>query len=207
MKTVTVSGKTIEEAKANALLELSIEEDQLEYELVQVPVKGFLGLFKGKPAIIEAKVKQDPTKEAAAFLTQVLKEMGTKAEIEITEKKKEVLFDIQGEDLGVLIGKRGKTLDSLEYLVNLAANRYSDKYSHITLDAENYRERRREALQQLAARLADKARKTKRKVVLEPMSSRERKIIHAALQNEKDIETASEGKEPHRYVAIFLSKK
>ncbi|WP_252315036.1 RNA-binding cell elongation regulator Jag/EloR [Sinobaca sp. H24] len=100
-----------------------------------------------------------------------------------------------------------KTLDSLEYLVNLAANRYSDKYSHITLDAENYRERRREALQQLAARLADKARKTKRKVVLEPMSSRERKIIHAALQNEKDIETASEGKEPHRYVAIFLSKK
>src|SRR5690606_7755171 len=113
-----------------------------------------------------------------------------------------VVFELKGEKIGVLIGKRGQTLDSLQYLVNLVANKHSEGYIRITLDAENYRSRRKEALEQLATRIGQKAIKTKKEVILEPMNALERKIIHLTLQNVKGIKTYSEGVEPNRRIVV-----
>ncbi|GAJ97188.1 MULTISPECIES: RNA-binding cell elongation regulator Jag/EloR [unclassified Geomicrobium] len=202
MKTISVSGKTIEEALENGLTQLDVNREQVNYVEIQSPTKGFLGLFS-KPAILEITVKPDPFKEAKTFLEDVLKSMNVTLTVTVEKhKSQEATFDIQGKDVGVIIGKRGQTLESLQYLTNLAANRHSSKYVRITLDAENYRERRQQTLENLALRLAHKAKKTKRKVVLEPMQAKERKLIHQTLQKDRAIETTSDGKEPHRHVII-----
>ncbi|MFB5663519.1 RNA-binding cell elongation regulator Jag/EloR [Alteribacillus sp. HJP-4] len=205
MKTVKISGKTVDEAISLAMQKLEVNsQEEIEYEVLDQGSKGFFGIIGFKPAVIEAAPKIDPVEEAAAFLRQVILDMQVDVDIELINKGRETEFQLIGKDIGVLIGKRGKTLDSLQYLVNLVANRNSDKYARIILDAENYRERRQEALEHLADRLADKARRTGRKVVLEPMNARERKIIHTALQNSTDIETYSDGTEPRRHVVIAL---
>ncbi|MGY4688218.1 RNA-binding cell elongation regulator Jag/EloR [Salibacterium sp. K-3] len=205
MKTVKVSGKTIEEAASRAVTELDAgTKDNIKYRVIEEPKKGFLGLIGSKPALVEAERKPDPVEEAERYLHRIIEEMGVKVEAAKEVKDRETIFMLSGSDIGVMIGRRGKTLDSLQYLVQLAANRYSDKRITITLDAENYRQRRREALEQLAERLASKAERTGEKVVLEPMTSRERKIIHAALQHKRRIKTYSDGTEPRRYVVIDL---
>ncbi|RSL29617.1 protein jag [Salibacterium salarium] len=203
MKTVKVSGKTIEEAITKALDELNVEtQEKIDYTVVEEPSKGFLGLIGTKQAVLEASLKIDPVEEGLHFLQQVIAAMGVHVDVEVQDRGKETVFSLEGEDLGVMIGKRGKTLDSLQYLVNLAANRHADRYARIVLDAENYRKRRQEALEQLANRLALKAKRTGEKIFLEPMVARERKIIHAALQKNNEIQTYSDGAEPRRYVVI-----
>ncbi|SDI24097.1 spoIIIJ-associated protein [Alteribacillus persepolensis] len=203
MKTVKVSGKTIEEAVREAIVKLNVDsEKEITYDVMEEPSKGFLGLIGTKPAVIEASIKIDPIEESVKFLRQVIQEMQVDAEVEVIKRGKETELSLSGENLGVLIGKRGKTLDSLQYLTNLVANRHSNQYSRIVLDAENYRERRRIALEELAERLANKAMRTREKVVLEPMNARERKIIHSALQANENIETHSDGSEPYRHIVI-----
>ncbi|WP_240376320.1 RNA-binding cell elongation regulator Jag/EloR [Bacillus piscicola] len=203
MKTVKVSGKTIADAIDEALRLLGTDsKENVEYTVLEEPSKGFLGFIGAKQALIEASLKPDPTEEAFLFLRNVIEAMNVEAAVEVRENGKEVEFLLSGEDIGVLIGKRGKTLDSLQYLVNLAANRQSDRYTHIVLDAENYRARRQEALVQLAHRLAEKAKRIGGEVTLEPMNARERKIIHAALQNKEGVQTHSNGAEPRRHVVI-----
>ncbi|MFZ4454026.1 RNA-binding cell elongation regulator Jag/EloR [Salibacterium aidingense] len=203
MKTVKVSGKTIEEAISNALKELETKEpEQIEYTVLEEPKSGFLGFIGAKPAILEASLKRDPIEEAEQFLLNVIDDMGVRVQVEKLKEGRETTFSLTGEDLGVMIGKRGKTLDSLQYLVNLVANRFADRHARIVLDAENYRQRRQEALEQLAERLAFKAARSGENVVLEPMTARERKIIHAALQRNDDVDTYSDGTEPRRYVVI-----
>lgn len=202
MKKVTVSGKTVEEAVQAGLERLSADASQVDYTVIEDAQKGFLGLFGGKPAVIEMKLKPDPLKEAMLFLRDTIDKMGISASVDSEERDEGTYLTISGADIGVLIGKRGQTLDSLQYLVNLVANRYSENYLKFYLDAEGYRERRKEALETLADRLSQKAVRTRREVKLEPMNAHERKIIHSALQNIHTVSTYSEGKEPHRRIVV-----
>lgn len=204
------SGKSVEEALAAALAELNVTEDQLEVEVLEKESNGFLGLFNNKPARIQVRKKEVNVVEVAEkFLKDVLGAMDITAEIEssFSEDGEELNINLVGnEEMGVLIGKRGATLDSLQYLVSLAVNKLSDKYVKIKLDTENYRERRKETLENLAHNIAIKVKKTRRSVSLEPMNPYERRIIHSCLQNDKYVETHSEGEEPNRKVIITLKK-
>ncbi|SFM12453.1 RNA-binding cell elongation regulator Jag/EloR [Salibacterium qingdaonense] len=204
MNIVKVSGKTIEEAAASAVTELDAKtKDDIDYKVIEEPKKGFLGLIGNRSAVIEAQRKLDPAEEADRFLRAVIEDMGVPVRVsqEVTRDRK-VIFQLNGEDPGIVIGRHAKTLDSLQYLVQLAANRYADKHITVTIDAGNYRQRRRETLKQLAENLVSKAERTGGKVMLEPMPPQERKIIHAALLRSKRVKTYSDGTEPRRYVVI-----
>lgn len=206
MKKITVSGKNVEEAIQSALAKLNTTREKISFQVIEEAQKGFLGLIGSKPAIVEVEMKPDAAQEGISFLKQVTSDMGVNVEIQVSETKEGYLFELIGEGLGILIGKRGQTLDSLQYLVNLVANRYSEQYIRIVLDAENYRQRRKESLEQLAHRLANKAVRTRKSVVLEPMNALERKIIHTALQDVKGVKTYSEGVEPHRKIIVAPNK-
>ena len=162
-----------------------------------------------------AAVVEEPVKKAAAagkeisaeeFLADVFKAMNMVVDIKVTENKEEKTMDIElsGEEMGVLIGKRGQTLDSLQYLVSLVVNKYSDEYIRVKIDTENYRERRKETLENLARNIAYKVKRTRKTVALEPMNPYERRVIHSALQNDRYVTTHSEGEEPYRRVVVTL---
>ncbi|GMB00158.1 RNA-binding cell elongation regulator Jag/EloR [Pelosinus sp. IPA-1] len=207
MTSVETTGKTIEEAVRLALSELGVGEDRIEYEVLEAPSKGFLGIIGCKPAKIRASVKPiDPAKVAYDFLENVFVLMNLEVQIERVEQEDSISFNIRGNNLGILIGKHGQTLDALQYLTNLAANRDADSKVRIVLDVEDYRQRRTDTLNRLAARLADTVKRRGEKVVLEPMSPNERKIIHMALQNDHRIITYSEGEEPYRKIVIALKR-
>jgi len=146
--------------------------------------------------------------EAKEFLAKIFKAMKIEVVMEKFINKKDgcVILKLHGDDMGILIGKHGQTLDSLQYLTNLVANKNTENRVHIVIDVENYRERRAETLTRLAKRLADKVKKSGERIVLEPMNPHERKIIHTALQNDNKITTLSEGSEPYRKVVIELKK-
>ncbi|WP_338779188.1 RNA-binding cell elongation regulator Jag/EloR [Metabacillus sp. FJAT-52054] len=154
-----------------------------------------------KPAVKKA-INEKPGEEAHAYLLQVIEQMGVKATVEKIQKGRNLTFLIEGEDIALLIGKRGQTLNSLQYLTQLVANRHSDQYFHVTVDAESYRERREDILVQLANKLANQALASSKEVALEPMPSYERKIIHAALARNKKVVTFSAGEEPRRHIVI-----
>jgi len=200
-------GKTIEEAVALALSELKVGIDRIDYEVLQAPSRGFLGFIGTKLAKIRVTVKPiDPMKVAQDFLDKIFSLMKLEVEIEKISKQDNTVFNIRGSDLGILIGKHGQTLDALQYLTNLTANRDNESKVRIVLDVEDYRQRRMDTLTRLASRLADNVRRRGEKVVLEPMSSNERKIIHLALQNDQRVVTYSEGEEPYRKVVIALKR-
>jgi spoIIIJ-associated protein len=154
----------------------------------------------------QVAIKLDAVKQGKAFLEEVLATMGLDAEVEEQTKDGNPTFIIKGQGLGLIIGRRGQTLDSLQYLVNVVANRHADKRMRILLDAENYREKRKEALEQLADKMANQVIKSRKAVRLEPMNPAERKIIHSRLQKHAKVETYSEGTEPYRRVVISLKK-
>lgn len=208
MDMLTFSAKTVDEAVTKALIELGTTSDKLEYEVIEKGSAGFLGIG-AKPAIIHARKKESIQDNAVDFLAQIFEAM--KMEVEITaafnEEEKELSINLEGDDMGILIGKRGQTLDSLQYLVSLIVNKNSDGYLRVKLDTENYREKRKKTLETLAKNIAYKVKRTKRPVSLEPMNPYERRIIHAALQNDKYVLTRSEGEEPFRHVVIALKKE
>lgn len=209
MTSVETSGKTIEDALTKALAELGVSLQQVDYEVLEEPSKGLFGFIGTKPAKILVTVKEvkiDPVQTAEKFLTDIFSAMKLPVEIHTAATAEVTTFNMRGTDLGVLIGKHGQTLDALQYLTNLAANRDSDARVKIVLDVEDYRQRRAETLQRLAARLADQVKRRGEKVVLEPMSPLERKIIHMALQEDSRITTFSEGDEPYRKVVIALKR-
>jgi spoIIIJ-associated protein len=206
VKKITVSGKTVDEAVQSALEQLSTTRERVSIQVLEEPKKGFLGLIGVKPAVIEVEMQPDAAEEAVKFIEEVTKNMGVTIKINQVQTKDGLLLDLSGEGIGILIGKRGQTLDSLQYLVNLVANRFSEQYIRIVLDAENYRDRRKESLEQLAKRLGNKAVRTRKEVILEPMNSLERKIIHAVLQNIKGVKTYSEGVEPNRRIVVAPAK-
>lgn len=202
------TGKTIEEAKEAALAELQVAAEMVSFEIIDEPSKGFLGMFGGKPAKIRATVRElTPAEKAEQFLRDIFAAMKLEVRIETQETEEGVVFNLIGENLGILIGKHGQTLDSLQYLSNLTANKgLIDEKVRIIIDIENYRSRREDTLRRLANRLADKVRRTGERIVLEPMNRHERKIIHMALQDNYKISTYSSGEEPYRKVVIELKR-
>jgi len=205
LNTVETTAKTIDEAIELALAELDVTRDRIDYEVLEVPSKGLFGFIGSKLARVKVTVHAiDPVEEAKVFLTKVFEAMNISVSMEKMTHDDHVVINLRGEDLGVLIGKHGQTLDALQYLTNLAANKDASERSRIVLDVEDYRKRRAETLSRLAMRLADKVKRRGEKVVLEPMSPQERKIIHMALQNDYRVVTYSEGDEPYRKVVIAL---
>ncbi|ULT57085.1 protein jag [Neobacillus drentensis] len=202
MKQVTATGQTVEEAVESALAQLNTTKDRADVDIIDEGKKGIFGIFGARPAVVKVTVILDPIEEAKKFLEQVSEQMGAPAEIEIIRDGKQVTFVMTGEKIALLIGKRGQTLNSLQYLTQLVINRSSNHYLNVILDAEDYRNRRSETLIQLAHRLAGKAVKTGKDVALEPMPSYERKVIHSALSDNKRVKTFSDGSEPHRFIVI-----
>ncbi len=207
MDMITVSAKTVDEAITKALIELETTSDKLVYEVVDKGSAGFLGLG-AKPAIIRARKEVTLEDKAVEFLSQVFGAMNLPVTVETSysEEEKELSINLAGDDMGILIGKRGQTLDSLQYLVSMVINKGSEGYIRVKLDTENYRSRRKETLETLAKNIAYKVKRTKRSVSLEPMNPYERRIIHAALQSDKYVTTRSEGEEPFRHVVILLKR-
>lgn len=201
------TAKTVDEAITAAMLELGTTADNLEYEVIEKETSGFLGMFS-KPARIKVKLKMNADNVAKDFLEKIFRAMSIEATIGIIydEDASVLEINLEGEEMGVLIGKRGQTLDSLQYLVSLVINKNSDSYIKVKLDTENYRARRKETLENLAKNIAYKVKRTRRAVTLEPMNPYERRIIHSALQNDKYVDTYSEGEEPYRKVVINYKK-
>ena len=201
------TGKTVEDAVMEAAIKLETTSDRMEYEVLEKGSNGFLGIGS-KPARIRARKVMETAERAEKFLMDVLEAMNLKATVSMEENKEERTLDIDlaGDDMGVLIGKRGQTLDSLQYLVSLVVNKGEDDYIRVKVDTENYRQRRKDTLENLAKNIASKVRRTGKPVTLEPMNPYERRVIHSALQNDRYVETHSEGEEPFRKVVVSLKE-
>ena len=206
------SAKTVNDAITEACKHFTVTSDRLEYEVLEEGSNGFLG-FNAKPAKIKARVieivtelsVEDQTKQ---FLDGVFQAMHMTVVIDAKydEEQKSLDVELSGDEMGVLIGKRGQTLDSLQYLISLVVNKDTNEYIRVKVDTENYRQRRKETLENLAKNISYKVKRTKRPVSLEPMNPYERRIIHSALQNDRYVTTHSEGEEPFRRVVVTLKK-
>ena len=221
MEAISFSAKTLDDAITKACIELGVTSEDLEYEITETGREGVFGIG-ARPYVISVKLKEEEkkmtaspesdltaTEKAMDFLSSVFEGMSLNVDISIDmdEESNEMSINLSGDDMGVLIGKRGQTLDALQYLTGQVINKHGSGYIRVKLDTENYRERRKETLEKLAKNIAHKVRRTKRPVALEPMNPYERRIIHSVLQPEKDIITRSEGEEPYRHVVICFAKK
>ena len=206
MFTVEKTAKTVEEALKLALIDLNAKVEEVIVEILDEPKMAFLGLIDGKEAKVKVTIKEDSDRRAKQFLEDVFDKMNIIGKISTKLDGKDLYVNVEGEDMAVLIGRRGQTLDSLQYLVSLVVNKDRDDYIRVVLDTENYRDKRKETLEKLANRLAYKARKLRKDIILEPMNPYERRIIHSALQGNPYVNTRSEGEEPFRKVIIFLNK-
>lgn len=199
------TGKTVDDAITSALLTLETTSDKIDYEVVEKGSSGILGLGS-RPAKIKVTIKSNPEDIAKDFLSKVFESMNMIVVIKVEMNDNDMNINLAGDDMGVLIGKRGQTLDSLQYLLSLVVNKESGTYIRVKIDTENYRERRKETLENLAKNIAFKVKRSKRPVALEPMNPYERRIIHAYLQNDRYITTKSEGDEPFRHVVVLMKK-
>jgi spoIIIJ-associated protein len=205
MKSITVIGKTVEDAVKSGLEQLKVTENRVKITVLEHPSRGLFGLIGSKGARVELELVPDPIDEALAFLRDVMASMRLNAEIHTEDIDMDGQgINISGADMGMIIGRRGQTLDALQYLVNIVANRYSKEHVRIILDAEQFRKRRRKTLEELAQRLATRVIKGHKEIVLEPMTPQERKIIHSYLQEHPKVKTFSKGEEPNRKVVIAL---
>lgn len=227
MMMVEKTARTVEEAVQSALEELETEKDNVDIEILEQPTKGIFGILGSKNAKVRVTLNEKKTIEksvkkeienkeiriteytlekerARKFLREVLEAMDIKAEIRVKNINESLYINLSGPKMGMIIGRRGQTLDSLQYLVSLVVNKDKerDSFVKVILDTEDYRRKREETLQRLAKRLADRARKTGKNIELEPMNPYERRIIHSTLQEVEGITTFSEGEEPYRKVII-----
>jgi len=207
MEYIEVSAKTIDDAITEACQKFTVTSDKLEYEVIEEGSSGFLGIGS-KPAVIKARIKSSVEDSAKDFLKDIFAamDMTVVVDVKYDENDNSMNVDLSGDDMGVLIGKRGQTLDSLQYLVSLVVNKDTENYIRVKVDTENYRKRRKETLENLAKNISYKVKRTKRPVSLEPMNPYERRIIHSALQNDKYVTTHSEGEEPFRRVVVTPKK-
>jgi spoIIIJ-associated protein len=204
MKKLLASGKKIEDAVRSGLAQLGVEQDRVKITVLEQPSKGLFGLIGAREAKVELELLPDGIEEAILFLQEVSAAMELAVSVERVDQNDSVKLNVTGSDLGILIGRRGQTLDSLQYLVNIVANRHSNHHLRLVLDAEQFRERRRQTLEALSERMATRVIRTRKEIVLEPMTSQERKIIHARLQNNPNVKTYSQGDEPNRRIVIAL---
>jgi len=225
MKSVETEGKTVEEAISKACEELKVSREDLDVEVLANGSSGFLGLVGAKNAKIRATLKEKPEapvpevspsptpsseevgETAKKILTDLLRLLEVEANIDLKEDADRILLIIQGDGSGLLIGRKGQTLDALEYLVNKIVHRGAEDKKRIVVDTENYRSRREDSLVTLAHRLADKAKRLGRPVTISPMSAHDRRIIHLALQEDKSLRTWSTGTGLYRKVIISPEKK
>ena len=205
MEYIEVSAKTVEDAVTEALVKLGATSDQIEYEVIEKGSTGFLGIGS-KAAVIKVRKKCTTEDMIHEFLNNVFDAMKLEVEILISASDNNYSVELKGPEMGVLIGKRGQTLDALQYLTNLAVNKNSQEYVKVKIDTEDYRKRRKDTLENLAKNISYKVKRTKRDVHLEPMNPFERRIIHSALQNDRFVTTHSEGEEPFRHVVVTLKK-
>lgn len=207
MEYIEISSKTVNDAITEACQKFLVTSEKLDYIVVDEGSAGFLGIGS-KPAVIKARVKASISDKAKDFLNEVFEAMNMVVVIDAKydEESRNLNIDLSGDEMGVLIGKRGQTLDSLQYLVSLVVNKESEEYIRVKVDTEDYRKRRKETLENLAKNIAYKVKRTRRTVALEPMNPYERRIIHSALQNDKYVTTHSEGEEPFRKVVVSLKK-
>ncbi len=210
MDCIEITAKSVNDAITEACQKLGVTSDRLDYEVIDEGSNGFLGIGS-KPAVIKAcvkKVELSLEDKAKNFLNDVFSAMNMDVLVSVSydENEKTMDIDLNGEEMGVLIGKRGQTLDSLQYLVSLVVNKGEGDYIRVKVDTENYRQKRKETLENLAKNISFKVKKTRCSVSLEPMNPYERRIIHSALQNDKYVTTHSEGEEPFRRVVVTLKK-
>lgn len=206
MRTVEIIGKNAEDAIAQALSQLNTTREKVEIEVFEDNSKGLFSIFKSKQVKVKVTVVDDPESRAVDFLEKVFAKMNLEAEIKAVLLDKTLNISIEGKDMALLIGRRGQTLDSLQYLVSLVVNKDHEEYIRVILDTENYRVKREETLVKLAHKLAHKAKQYRKDITLEPMNPYERRVIHSALQNNNFVSTRSEGDEPFRKVVISLNK-
>ena len=206
MITIETTGKTVEEAVDRGLEELGITKDEADVEIIEEPAKAFLGIIGGREARVKITKRVDPMAIAREFLEFTFDKINITVDLTIEERKDHFYVDIKGKNIGILIGRRGETLDALQYLTNLVVQRKINDRARFILDIENYRDRREETLIRLANKLYEKAKRTQKTIKLEPMNPHERRIIHTALQNKEGIQTFSEGEEPYRKVVIAFKR-
>lgn len=208
MEYIEVEGKTVDEALTEALIKLETTSDKIEYEVIEKGSAGLFGLFNTKKAKIRIRKKETIEDAAISFLSDVFQKMGLEVDIQVKADYEERVLnvDLVGSEMGILIGKRGQTLDSLQYLLSLVVNKKSTTHLRVKLDTENYRERRKKTLETLAFNISAKVKRSGRPVKLEPMNPYERRVIHSALQNDRYVTTKSEGEEPNRRVVVILKK-
>lgn len=196
------TAKNIDDAVLAALEELGVSHDKVDVEVLDEGSKGLLGIFGGKEARVRVTLKRSVTALAENFLKQVFSDMGLDVFIDIKLEGNDLSINLIGDDMGIIIGKRGETLDSLQYLTSLVVNRSEGAYIKVTIDTENYRAKRQEALRALAMRIADKVARTGRRHIFEPMNPYERRILHATLQSHEEVTTYSIGEDPNRKVVV-----
>ena len=202
------SAKTVDDAITAACEKLGVTSDRLDYQVVEEGKSGFIGIGS-KQAVVKAAVKTDNINDKAEkFLKEVFGAMNMTVDVavEYNEEEKTMSVNLTGDDMGVLIGKRGQTLDSLQYLVSLVVNKGNEEYVRVKVDTEDYRERRQATLENLAKNIAFKVKRTRHSVSLEPMNPYERRIIHSALQGDRYVTTHSEGEEPYRHVIVTMKR-
>ncbi|MCL2573492.1 MAG: protein jag [Defluviitaleaceae bacterium] len=201
MDYIEKSAKTVELAIEEALKALAMSRDEVDVTVLEAGTKGFMGLG-AKMARVRVDVKHNPERIAETFIKEMGMSMGILIGVKTTVSEKQLDIVLTGDNMGILIGKRGQTLDAIQYLVSLAVNKGKAPYVNVVIDSENYRKRRREILESLAHNLAKKVKSTKKPVTLEPMNTFERRIIHSALQSDRSVSTYSEGADPFRNIVI-----
>ena len=204
MNRIVATGKTVEEAIQSALIKLNTSIDRVEVSVLEQPAKGLFGLIGAKDAKIEVVKHPDATENAEIFLKGLAEQVNIPVQYELDKNKNEVTIALTGEQVGFWIGRRGQMLDAVQYLVNIVANKDMKQPSRFILDAEQFREKRKHTLENLAVNLAERVIRTRKEVVLEPMTSLERKIIHSRLQDHPRVQTQSRGDEPNRRIVISL---
>lgn len=206
MKSIIKTAKTVEEAINLAVAELGVKKEEVTVEILAEPSKGFLGIGS-KEAKVQVVADKDPSVIAETFLSKLMDKMGIVAIPVIKREAENLYIDLQGEnkeDMGLIIGKRGKTLDSIQYLTSIIVNTNREEYLKVLLDTEDYREKRTNTLVELANKMADRVKKSGKNIKLEPMNPYERRIIHSALQEDADVKTHSVGEGEFRRVMIEL---
>ena len=208
MEYIEISAKTVDDAITKALIKLETTSDKIEYEVIEKGSSGLFGIIGSRQAVIKIRKKFNMVENTYEFLDELFRVMNldVKVQIEYDEDDRNMNINFDGDEMGILIGKRGQTLDALQYIISLVVNKDSEVYIRVKTDTENYRERRKETLENLAKNLAYKVKRSRRPVSLEPMNPYERRIIHSILQEDRFVETHSEGDEPNRNIVITLKK-
>jgi spoIIIJ-associated protein len=204
VKSVEETGRTVDEAVAQALRKLELPRDRVEVEVLEEGSRGLLGILGSRPARVRVSVRPQAVEQAREFMENVVRVLGIAAKVSAVQGAEALEVEVEGEDVGALIGRRGHSLDAWQYLVSLAANKGVERPVRVLLDVAGYRRRRKAALENLARRTAERVKTRKRSVALEAMPPAERRIIHLALQDDPDVITLSEGRDPYRRVVISL---